>query len=163
MSCDFEPAAHATGVRDALLLTGNPWNRPVAKFTAPSATISWFGSTRKPRRAAYVRESTLVSANATSATARPPSTTGTTSSVPINGSFGIGNPLGIGPSTATPAVAPRSKIPTTIVAPPIAISAAGICGYRFSAMINAKHAVPIATLATLAPPANMRSSVVHVA
>jgi hypothetical protein len=36
VSCDFEPAATATGVRDALLLTGNPWRKPVARFTAPS-------------------------------------------------------------------------------------------------------------------------------
>ena len=61
------PADSATGVRDELLEIGKPWNRPVARFAAPSAIISRFGSTSSPSLAAYVRESTLVSANATSA------------------------------------------------------------------------------------------------
>ena len=41
----FEPAASATGVREELLLIGNPWNSPVARLAAPRAIISWFGST----------------------------------------------------------------------------------------------------------------------
>jgi hypothetical protein len=51
---------------------GKPWNRPPARFATPSPTISWFGSTLVFVFAAYTRESTLVSANDTSATARPP-------------------------------------------------------------------------------------------
>ena len=39
------PAASATGVRDELLLIGNPWNSPAARLAAPRPTISWFGST----------------------------------------------------------------------------------------------------------------------
>jgi hypothetical protein len=42
----FAPADSATGVREELLLTENPWNRPEATLAAPSATSSWFGSTR---------------------------------------------------------------------------------------------------------------------
>ena len=45
VSCVFAPAASATGVRDELLLIGKPWNSPAARLAAPSATISWFGST----------------------------------------------------------------------------------------------------------------------
>ena len=40
------PAASATGVREELLLTENPWKKPAARLAAPSATSSWFGSTR---------------------------------------------------------------------------------------------------------------------
>jgi hypothetical protein len=36
----------ATGVREELLLTENPWKNPAATLAAPSATSSWFGSTR---------------------------------------------------------------------------------------------------------------------
>ena len=45
VSCVFAPAASATGVREELLLIGNPWNSPAARLAAPSPTISWFGST----------------------------------------------------------------------------------------------------------------------
>ena len=75
VSCVFEPAASATGVRDELLLIGNPWNNPAARLAAPRPIISWFGSTGVRVLAAYVRERTLVSANATIATAQPPITT----------------------------------------------------------------------------------------
>ncbi|CFU04412.1 Uncharacterised protein [Bordetella pertussis] len=47
-----EPAASATGVREALLLTGKPWKKPVARLATPRPTISWFGSTRVCVRAA---------------------------------------------------------------------------------------------------------------
>ena len=39
------PAASATGVREELLLIGNPWNSPAARLAAPRPIISWFGST----------------------------------------------------------------------------------------------------------------------
>ena len=48
----LEPAASATGVRDELLLIGNPWKKPAARFAAPRPTISWFGSTGDRSRAA---------------------------------------------------------------------------------------------------------------
>src|SRR5678809_153420 len=43
--CVLAPAASATGVRDELLLIGNPWKKPAARLAAPRPTISWFGST----------------------------------------------------------------------------------------------------------------------
>jgi hypothetical protein len=46
VSCVLAPAASATGVREELLLTENPWKRPAAALAAPSATSSWFGFTR---------------------------------------------------------------------------------------------------------------------
>ena len=46
------PAASATGVREELLLIGNPWKNPAARLAAPSPTISWLGSTEAPVRAA---------------------------------------------------------------------------------------------------------------
>src|SRR5215469_11394228 len=70
------PAASATGVRELLLLIEKPWKKPVARLAAPSPIISWLGSTGYPKRAAYARESTLVSANDISAIAQPPVSTG---------------------------------------------------------------------------------------
>jgi len=40
--CVLPPAASATGVRDALALTGNPDVKAPPIFAAPSATSSWF-------------------------------------------------------------------------------------------------------------------------
>ncbi len=37
----FAPACSATAVRDPLVLTGNPWNRPAAMLAAPTPIISW--------------------------------------------------------------------------------------------------------------------------
>ncbi len=36
----FAPDRSATAVREPLVLTGNPWNRPAARFDAPSPVIS---------------------------------------------------------------------------------------------------------------------------
>ena len=41
----FAPACSATAVRDPLVLTGNPWNKPAATFAAPIPIISWFPRT----------------------------------------------------------------------------------------------------------------------
>ena len=62
------PAASATGVRDALLLTGIPEKSPVARFAAPSAisSRSWLDLLAAPQRRS-VRDRTLVSVAATSA------------------------------------------------------------------------------------------------
>ena len=48
VSCERAPAEMATGVRDALLLIGKPWNRPAARLAAPRATSSWLASTLPP-------------------------------------------------------------------------------------------------------------------
>ena len=45
VSCVLEPARSATELREALVLTGNPWNSPAATLAAPIPTISWFAST----------------------------------------------------------------------------------------------------------------------
>ena len=103
VSCVFAPAASATGVRDELLLIGNPWKRPPARLAAPRPIISWFGSTCVRVFAAYVRDRTLVSANATIATAKPPMTTSRMCSGLISGKANAGRPCGSGPSTLTPA------------------------------------------------------------
>ena len=39
VSCVFAPDRSATAVRDPLVLTGNPWNRPAARFAAPMPII----------------------------------------------------------------------------------------------------------------------------
>jgi hypothetical protein len=41
----FAPADSATGVREALLLTGKPLKNPAVKFAPPSAASSRLGST----------------------------------------------------------------------------------------------------------------------
>ena len=46
VSCVLAPAASATGVRDALLVTGKPWNIPAATQAAPS------GAAKMPSEAA---------------------------------------------------------------------------------------------------------------
>jgi ABC-type uncharacterized transport system permease subunit len=40
VNCVRAPAASATGVRDELLLIGNPWKNPAARFAAPRPIIS---------------------------------------------------------------------------------------------------------------------------
>ena len=40
VNCVRDPAASATGVRDELLLMGNPWKNPAARFATPSSIIS---------------------------------------------------------------------------------------------------------------------------
>ena len=37
----FAPDRSATAVREPLVLTGKPWNRPAARFAAPMPIISW--------------------------------------------------------------------------------------------------------------------------
>src|SRR3954453_12678505 len=75
VTCVRAPAASATGVRDELLLIGNPWNSPAARLAAPRPTLAWLGAPAERFLAAVVRDSTLVSANDTRATAQPPITT----------------------------------------------------------------------------------------
>ena len=67
VSCVREPACSATGVRDDDAETGNPPRSPPAMLARPMPAISWLPSTLSPRRAANVRESTALSAKATSA------------------------------------------------------------------------------------------------
>ena len=49
------PDCSATAVREPLVLTGNPWNRPAATLAAPMPTISWSARTSCPFLAANDR------------------------------------------------------------------------------------------------------------
>ena len=72
VSCDRAPARSATAVRDALVLTGKPWNRPAARLAAPMPIISWLPCTSWPVRPANDDDVEIVSASETSAIARAP-------------------------------------------------------------------------------------------
>ena len=133
----FAPACSATGVRDALALIEKPWKRPAPAFATPSASSSWFWSTRSPARAASVLESTLVSAIDTTAIASPPAAIAARSSSETAGTPNVGRPCGNGPTTGTPADAASPRNPTSAVPPTAAISTPGIAGSqrRHTAMI----------------------------
>ena len=70
------PACSATAVRDALVDTANPWKRPAVMLAAPIATISWFGSTSSPRRAAKLDAVAMVSVRLTRVMPTAPSSSG---------------------------------------------------------------------------------------
>ena len=120
----------------------------------PRPTISWLGSTGVRIRVAYTRESTLVSANDTSATASPPISTDVTSSTPMSGNDGTGNPWGSGPSTDKPARAARSNPSTASVAATTAIRMAGMRGRRCRSRIEASVLAPTRNAATLVFPSS---------
>ena len=108
VSCVRAPADSATGVRDALLEIGNPWNNPVAAFARPSAMTSWFGLTSRPSREANVRDSTLVSAKATSAMPIAAAESDGRSDVSTSGSSNEGSPRGSEPTTAISSASPKT-------------------------------------------------------
>ncbi len=72
-TCDFAPACSATAVRDPLVLTGNPWNRPAATLAAPIPIISWSPSISWPLRAANEDAVEIVSVSDTRAIPNAPS------------------------------------------------------------------------------------------
>ena len=82
---DREPACSATAVRDPLVLTGKPWNKPAAMLAAPMPIISWLPRTCSPRRAANADAVDMVSASATTAIASAPTNSGGTSLQPTVG------------------------------------------------------------------------------
>ena len=61
------PARSATAVREPLVLTGKPWNRPAARFAAPMPSISWLPRISCPVRAANDEAVEIVSAREISA------------------------------------------------------------------------------------------------
>ena len=63
----FAPERSATAVRDPLVLTGKPWNRPAARFAAPMPIISWLPLISCPVRAANADAVEIVSARETRA------------------------------------------------------------------------------------------------
>src|SRR5262245_12032111 len=146
VSWGLAPADSATGVRDELLEIGKPWNGPVARFAAPSAIISRFGSTSSPSRAAYVRESTLVSAKATRAIDTAAAASRGRSSNGTLGRSNDGNPRGSAPTTSSPS---SPKIDTASVPPATATSTHGTTGAtRLPATTTTTEATPIANAAT---------------
>ena len=72
----LEPADSATGVREELLLIEKPWKKPAPRLAEPRPIISWLGLTCSPVPGGQVRESTLVSAKATTAMAIAPTNSG---------------------------------------------------------------------------------------
>src|SRR6516162_2476229 len=156
------PAASATGVRDELLLIGKPRKNAAARLAIPRPTISWFGSTGLRRRAAYVRESTLVSANETRATATPPEMIDTKSLTWTKGRCGEGNPGGRGPRTDTPARVARSSAATITVAPTTATRMPGKRGQRLRSSMRASVLAPIESVTRFVPPAYTLLTIPHV-
>jgi hypothetical protein len=112
-------------------------------------------------RAAYARDSTLVSANDTTATAKPPINTDETSLQAISGSENAGKPCGSAPRTETPARASRSKAPTTSVAATTAIRIAGMRGRRCSSRMASKVPAPMANATVWTLPARTPFAVAH--
>ncbi len=104
----FAPACSATAVRDPLVLTANPWNRPADTFAAPIPIISWFPSTRLPDRPAKTDAVEIVSTSATSAMPNAPGISCIASEKETSGIVNGGNPCGSVPTTETPRSA-RSK------------------------------------------------------
>ena len=86
------PACSATAVREPLVETGNPWNRPAATFAEPIPIISWFPRIRSPLRSAKADAVEIVSTNATRAM---PSAPGRSCAISVSDTSGIvngGNP-----------------------------------------------------------------------
>ena len=127
VSCVFAPAASATGVRDELLLTGKPWNKPAARLAAPSPTISWFGSTgvREPR-GIHARQHARVGERDQRDRDAARGATGPTSSKRDPRESRA--PAGLAAAARAPTrprASPRSNSATTSVAPTTAIRIAG--------------------------------------
>ena len=104
----FAPACSATAVRDPLVLTGNPWNSPAARFAAPIPIISFCPSISSPLRAANDDAVEMVSVSDTRAIPSAPPASSPMSDSPMSGTVKGGNPWGSTPTTSTPRSA-RSK------------------------------------------------------
>ena len=98
----FAPDRSATAVREPLVLTGNPWNRPAARFAAPMPIISWLPLISCPVRAANADAVEIVSASETSAMPSAPADSGPRSDRRRCGIVSGGNPLGSTPTRLTP-------------------------------------------------------------
>ena len=98
----FAPERSATAVRDPLVLTGNPWNNPAARFAAPMPIISWLPLISCPVRAANADAVEIVSARETTTIPAAPANSGPRSDRPICGIVSGGNPLGSTPTRLTP-------------------------------------------------------------
>ena len=102
VSCVFAPDRSATAVLDPLVLTGNPWNKPAARFAAPMPIISPLPWTSCPVRAANAEAVEIVSASETRAIPSAPANRGPRSDSRTDGIVSGGKPLGRIPTRLTP-------------------------------------------------------------
>ena len=98
MSWVFAPARSATAVRDPLVLTGKPVNRPAAMLAVPIPTISWFARTSWPDRPANADDVEIVSASETTAMPNAPASSRGMSPSSTLGMVNGGRPLGSTPT-----------------------------------------------------------------
>ena len=146
------PDRSATAVRDPLVLTGNPWNKPAARFATPIPVISPLPSISCPVRAANADAVEIVSASDTRAIPSAPPSSGARSAAWMSGMVSGGNPLGSTPTRLTPWLA-RLKTVVETIASTTMISTAGIFGsHRCSTSISTSPAIPTAAAAGTAFP-----------
>ena len=152
VSCERAPARSATAVRDALVLTGNPWNRPAARLAAPMPIISWLPRTSWPVRAANAPAVEIVSASETSEIASAPATSGPRSDQPTDGTVSGGNPFGSTPIRLTPR-SPSAKTALTTMARTTMTRTLGTFGnHRCRTRITTMPPIPTAAAAgTISP------------
>jgi hypothetical protein len=154
-----DPACSDTAVRDPLVLTGKPWNRPAAMFAAPIPIISWSPRTRSPRRAAKEDAVDIVSASATTAIATAPSSSAGMSPHGTVGTVKGGNPWGSTPTVDTPS-AWRSRRLTASAATTTTRRTDGIFGRRrCSRRIPTSEATPSTAAVVLASSSPVRNAV----
>ena len=116
------PDCSATAVRELLAEMANPRKKPAAMLAEPIPIISLFGFTRSPRRVLNEVDSAMVSVRDTSVMPTAATSSGTTSSMSVHGTSGVGSPLGRVPTVPIS----RSNTAVTMVAPTTATSTAGI-------------------------------------
>ena len=86
------PDCSATAVREPLVDTAKPWKNPAARLAVPMPTISWFGSTSSPRRAAKLVDVAIVSVSDTNVMPMAAASSGPTSPMSVQGNAGRGRP-----------------------------------------------------------------------
>ena len=151
VSCVFAPACSATAVRDPLVLTGKPWNKPAPTFAAPMPIISLLPSISWPVRAANAEAVEIVSVSDTSAMPRAPATRSGRSETGL-GQVGEGSPSGRVPTSETPWLE-RSSAEVAAIAATTATSTPGMRGrQRWRIRISARLATPTAAAAATASP-----------
>ena len=116
------PDCSATAVRELLAEMAKPRKKPAARLADPMPIISLFGLTFSPRRALNEVDSVIVSVSETSVIPTAATSSGTTSSMSVHGTAGVGSPLGRLPTVAMS----RSSTAVTTVAPTTATRTAGI-------------------------------------
>ena len=152
VNCVLAPDRSATAVREPLVLTGNPWNKPAARFATPMPSISPLPSICCPCRAAKTEEVEIVSARETRAMPTAPANSGPRSDRLMWGIVSGGKPFGSTPTRLTPCSA-RLKTEVAAIVSTTATSTAGIFGsQRCSTRITTIPAIPTAADAATALP-----------